>query len=65
MNKVIILSTVVLGILISISKVEASVNQTNVLKGLQTAQKSPWDPREEEDSSNEEKSATPEEVELR
>ena len=52
MNKSVIVATLFLGVLFSVSKVEAAVKDTNAFKSFQTAQNSPWDPREEESSQD-------------
>lgn len=50
MNKSVVLSTLFLGALVSVNKAEAAAKDTNTFKSFQTAQNSPWDPREEESS---------------
>jgi hypothetical protein len=52
MNKLVFFAPLFLGVLIFANKAEAAVKETNNFKSFQTAQNSPWDPREEESSKD-------------
>lgn len=53
MNKSVVLATLFLGVLVSAHKADATVKSANNFEGIQIAQNSPWDPREEESSKDE------------
>ena len=48
MNRVLTLTVLFAGLLLSVNKTDAAVKNTTIFKGLETIQNSPWDPREGE-----------------
>ncbi len=48
MNKSIVLIALFCGAFFGLNKAEATVSPINIFKGLETVQRSPWDPREEQ-----------------
>ena len=54
MNKSIVLIALFCGALFGINKAEAKVGTMDIFKGLETLQRSPWDPREEQKSESDE-----------
>ena len=54
MNKSIVLIALFCGAFFGINKAEATVGPMNIFKGLETVQRSPWDPREEQKSESDE-----------
>lgn len=58
MAKFFVLMTLFFGVLVSSHKVDALVGHAYILKDLQTAQNSPWDPGSWENEQNSDKAAT-------
>lgn len=52
MNRAVTLMVLFAGILVSVNKADAAVKSTTILKGFETAQNSPWDPREGENPTD-------------
>lgn len=52
MNRLVVLAPLFLGVFTFANKAEAAVKDTNNFESFQTAQNSPWDPREEESSKD-------------
>ena len=48
MNRLLTLMVLFVGVFVSVNKADAAVKSANVLKGFETTQNSPWDPREGE-----------------
>lgn len=48
MNKSIVLVALFCGAFLGLNKAEAKVSAMDIFKGLETVQRSPWDPREEQ-----------------